>query len=281
MPDSILPFSCSPRLREFRLSSTSKDTREVVPDRRGNDLEEAFQIPRHWPRICGKDFGWGITRPLLCGWLGTVTPTWCTSPTFTVASEQTAVVHSSSIKARAGGDWIPIAWPHDDLQTEKSGGETLAAQYKKLGLRMLSEHASFTDGGNSVEAGVAEMIARMQTGRLIVASHLNDWWEEFRLYHRDNGRIVKEFDDALCATRYGLMMLRSARTQPDFSQGRVRMAGGLDYDPMNPSGSAQSSGLHTAGNPGVVWGNGRPAHLEAGNRKRSPRASGTDFDIFS
>jgi len=40
----------------------------------------------------------------------------------------------------------------------------------------------------------------------------NDWWEEFRLYHRKDGRVVKENDDLLCATRYAIMMLRHART---------------------------------------------------------------------
>jgi len=32
------------------------------------------------------------------------------------------------------------------------------------------------------------------------------------LYHRKDGRVVKENDDLLCATRYGVMMLRHART---------------------------------------------------------------------
>jgi len=38
-------------------------------------------------------------------------------------------------------------------------------------------------------------------------------WEEFRLYHRKDGKVVKEGDDLLCATRYGLMMLRYAKTK--------------------------------------------------------------------
>ena len=39
------------------------------------------------------------------------------------------------------------------------------------------------------------------------------WWEEFRLYHRKDGRVVKEGDDLMCATRYALMMLRHASTK--------------------------------------------------------------------
>jgi hypothetical protein len=44
--------------------------------------------------------------------------------------------------------------------------------------------------------------------------NLSDWLEEFRLYHRKNGRIVDERDDLMSATRYGRMMLRLARTKP-------------------------------------------------------------------
>ena len=40
--------------------------------------------------------------------------------------------------------------------------------------------------------------------------HLNDWWEEFGLYYRNDGVLVKEGDDLMAATRYALMMLRFA-----------------------------------------------------------------------
>ena len=41
--------------------------------------------------------------------------------------------------------------------------------------------------------------------------HLNDWFEEFRLYHRTDNRVVNEGDDLMSATRYALTMLRYAR----------------------------------------------------------------------
>jgi hypothetical protein len=43
-----------------------------------------------------------------------------------------------------------------------------------------------------------------------VFSSLLDWFEEFRLFHRKDGKVVKEGDDLLAATRYGMMMLRFA-----------------------------------------------------------------------
>jgi hypothetical protein len=77
---------------------------------------------------------------------------------------------------------------------------------------MWHEHAQFEDGSVSVEAGLMMMLSMMQTGRLKVFKHLNDWWEEFRLYHRKDGKVVKVGDDLMSATRYGIMMLRYART---------------------------------------------------------------------
>ncbi len=50
----------------------------------------------------------------------------------------------------------------------------------------------------------------MKTGKFRVFSALLDWFEEFRLFHRKDGKVVKEGDDLLAATRYGVMMLRFA-----------------------------------------------------------------------
>ena len=83
---------------------------------------------------------------------------------------------------------------------------------------MLLERATFEDGGNGVEAGIMEMLDRMQTGRLRVARTCTEWFEEFRLYHRKDGKVVKERDDALSATRYAIMMKRFAAPRPRKSQ---------------------------------------------------------------
>lgn len=180
-------------------------------------VEEAIKvspmpIPTHWPRICALDFGWGHKTAVV--WLAwdrdsdTVYVTDCYA-----AKETPVIIHAATIKAK--GDWIPVAWPHDGLQHDKGSGEQLAKQYREQGVNMLKERATFEDGSNGVEAGVSEMLTRMQTMRLRVFSHLTDWFEEFRLYHRKDGVIVKENDDIMAATRYALMMLRKAKTQAE------------------------------------------------------------------
>ena len=133
--------------------------------------------------------------------------------------EATPLIHSVAIKAR--GAWIPAAWPHDGLQHDKGSGEALANQYRKHGVNMLKDKATHApntkagekegEGGNGVEAGLMDMLDRMQTGRLKVAKHLNDWFEEFRLYHREEGKIVKIGDDLMAATRYAHMMRRFSK----------------------------------------------------------------------
>jgi Terminase RNaseH-like domain len=77
---------------------------------------------------------------------------------------------------------------------------------------MLHEHAQFEDGSVSVEAGLLDMLTRMEGGRFKVFRDLEDWFQEFRLYHRKDGKVVKEGDDLMSATRYGFVMLRYART---------------------------------------------------------------------
>jgi hypothetical protein len=106
------------------------------------------------------------------------------------------------------------AWPRDGKRpTLEGAGVPLMRQYADAGLDMMHEHAQFEDGGVSVEAGLMEMADRMRGGRWKVFKGQNDaWLEELRLYHRDaNGRVVAENDDAISASRYGLMMRRHAR----------------------------------------------------------------------
>jgi hypothetical protein len=114
---------------------------------------------------------------------------------------------------RPWGDWLPWSWPHDGLAHDKGSGDQLKALYAAQGLKMLPTRATFTDGTSGVEAGIADLLDRMQTGRFKVFMHLNDWFEEFGLYHRKDGLIVKENDDLMSATRYALMMIRFAQVK--------------------------------------------------------------------
>jgi phage terminase large subunit-like protein len=168
------------------------------------------EIPAHWPRIGGMDFGW--THPFAA-----VEIAWDrdTDVAYVIKThrlkEATPILHAAAIRSWGNLRW---AWPRDGRrQTLEGAGIPLAKQYREQGLDMLHEHAQFEDGSVSVEAGLMLMLDRMKTGKLRVFSDQLDWFEEFRLYHRKDGRVVAEGDDLLCATRYALMMLRFARTE--------------------------------------------------------------------
>lgn len=178
----------------------------------------SFPIPDHWPRIAGLDFGYDHpSAGVLMAWDRDADVLYVT--TAHRARENTPIMFTAAVKP--WGPW-PWAWPHDGLQHDKGSGEQLAKQYKDAGLNMLPERATFEDGTNGLEAGISEMLERMQTGRLKVFAHLLAWFEEFNLYHRKDGLIVKEHDDLLAATRYAIMMKRSAKTRSDLKPRRER-----------------------------------------------------------
>lgn len=178
---------------------------------------DAFDIPAHWPQIVGLDFGWD--HPTAAAKIAWDRDNDCIYVTAAYRKrESTPVIHAAAIKA--WGKW-PVSWPHDGLQHDKGSGEEIADQYRKNGLKMLHDKATHPpasgekegSGGNGVEAGIMDMLDRMKTGRWKVFSHLTEWFDEFRLYHRKDGKIVKEFDDLLSASRYALMMKRFAKTR--------------------------------------------------------------------
>lgn len=178
------------------------DSRILIP---------SFNVPSHWPLIGGLDFGWD--HPTAAAKLA-----WDRDNDIVYLirehrlSKATPKQHVMTIgDERSWGD-IPWAWPHDGEVADKGSGLQLAKQYKTAGLAMLDSHATFPNGSNSVEAGVLEMLERMNDGRWKVFDGVCPlWMEEFRLYHRDEGKIVKEYDDLISASRYAMMMLRHAR----------------------------------------------------------------------
>lgn len=166
-------------------------------------------VPPHWVKIWGIDFG--INHPFAAALI--------------LWDRDNDVVHvhhtiritdggplQHAVLLRTIGALVPIAWPHDgQIRGDRNTGTTMAQLYKHQGLKMLPMHATWPDGGFSTEAGILEMAERMEVGRFKVASHLSEFFEEFRMYHRKDGQIVKERDDILSATRIAIMMKRHAK----------------------------------------------------------------------
>lgn len=191
-------------------------------------------IPLHWCKIWGIDFG--INHPFAA-----VLMAWDKDNdiihilhTVRMSGEGNTVLpinHAAAMKPIGAG--VPVAWPQDGTARE-STGDPLSKTYKQQGLLMLPDHATWPEGGYSTEAGIIELQSRITTGRLKVAAHLSDWFEEYREYHRKDGLIVKIRDDLMSGTRVGLMMKRFARAVPlggiATRRSREEVADGVDFD---------------------------------------------------
>ena len=181
-------------------------------------LCDPIDIPDHWPRLCGIDFGWD--HPTAVTWIA-----WDRDSDIVYVydsyslRQETVPVHASAINAR--GKWIPVIWPMDGRQADKGSGKNLTEQYRKESVNMLREHFSNPPsqgmkegtGGNSVEAGIQQMLTRFQTKRLKIFKNQGKLLEELRMYHRKDGKIVPIHDDVISALRYCVMSLRKARVK--------------------------------------------------------------------
>lgn len=208
----------------------------VFPVAESTITVEPFAIPPHWGRINGLDMGWG--HPAAWAALAHDRDTDTVYVYDCWRAKETPVMNQAGMVIAKGLHTIPHAWPHDALQHDKGSGDQLMKQYAKFGLNMLQERAQFEQtaegkfGGNSLEAGIALMLTRMQARQLKVFSHLNDWFQEFRMYHRKDGIIVKLDEDILSATRYGLMMLRRAKSLAEINPQQAARRGHVAMDPF-------------------------------------------------
>ena len=192
---------------------------------------EPFPIPSYFRRLVGVDFG--IDHPVAGAWIAydadadIIYVTDCYRE-----RDWTAMQHAHRIKS--GGQWIPVAWPHDGMVRDKGGGETLKDQYQAHGANMLPYSARYDPdkgGGQAREPITMEILERMRTGRFKVFNHLNLWFEEKRRLHRKDGKIIPLNDDIESGTRYAMMMLRCAIS--DSEHGSKRPTSAVDdYDPL-------------------------------------------------
>ena len=221
----------SPERREAIISQYSENEREaraygrpmvgdglVFPVSEASIRVAPFPIPSHWPRIAGLDFGWDHPTAVCWCCYDRDTDTFYIYRTYR-QSKATVSIHAGQLLSQ--GQWIPVAWPHDGWVHDKASGKQLKDLYAELGVKMLPKHATFDDADNSnygFEAGITEMLDRMQTGRFKVFSTCEEFWQEFRGYHRVDGKVWKHDDDVLSAARYAMMMRRHGRTTTQAGQ---------------------------------------------------------------
>lgn len=164
---------------------------------------EDFELPVHWPRAFGMDTGWDWTAAVWGAWDRTTDTVYIYSAYKRGQAEPP--IHAEAIKAR--GDWIRGVG--DAAAINSYDGRSFLDIYRSLGLDVdLPDKA--------VEAGIQRVWERLSAGKLKVFASCRAWFDEYRLYRRDEkGRIVKADDHLMDASRYLVVSgLERARTRP-------------------------------------------------------------------
>ena len=197
----------------------------IFPVPHSEIMVDPFEIPTHWARIIGMDFGWDHpTAGALCAW---DRDSDCFYVTATYKQRREVIaIHAAAIN---GWGKYPVAWPHDGYKHDQTSGEQIAMLYRNHGLRMLPEHATNVSGGIGTEAPVQEMLEAMITGKFKIFSHCQALLDELGQYHRKAGKIVKIYDDVISSVRYAWMMRRFANTS---SKKIMPTETGIDYNPL-------------------------------------------------
>jgi len=182
---------------------------------------DPIPLPNHWPRIAAIDFGW--EHPTAVVWCA-IDPETDTFYVYDTYRQNKTSIPQHCLNLRRRNRAIPMAYPHDGHQHDKGSGAQLAQQYRDEGIQMMNTHftnppakdakakAKLSGKGNiNVEPGIAAMLNRMETGNFKVFSTCFDWFEEYRTYHRKEGKIVPLIDDLMSATRYAHQSIRYAK----------------------------------------------------------------------
>lgn len=150
-----------------------------------------FELPRFWPRAFGFDCALAGTTAAAWGALDRETGILYIYSVYRRSQAETAV-HAEAFKAR--GLWIPAVGDAADIID--ADRFQFIDRYRAHGF-----HVELPD--KSVETGIQSVYDRLSSGTLKVFASCTAWFEEFRLYQRDDrGRIVKKNDHIMDATRY-------------------------------------------------------------------------------
>lgn len=167
---------------------------------------DILPMPDYWPRGYGLDIGYAHPTAAVWGtWDRDSDIVYLYSEHYRNRAE--LAVHAAAIKMR--GDWIRGAADPSSGNATQIDGRRAISEYTKLGLRLVP-------ADNAVNAGIDAVYERLVSGRLKISTTLTSLRTEYRSYRRDeDGKIVKELDDALDAVRYLIMELgRVMRVKP-------------------------------------------------------------------
>jgi hypothetical protein len=191
-------WDSTPRhMRDARFKGTpSMGAGAIFPYEREEIECAPFKIPAHFARGYGMDFGWSKTAALFAAWDRDSDVVYLYSEHYRGHAEPS--VHADAVKAR--GEWLQGVGDYAGGSVAGEGKKVLDV-YRALGLNLI-------EAEKSLEAGLLAVDQRLSSGRLKVFSTCNNWFNEQRLYRRDdNGKVVKAHDHLMDCTRYIILKL--------------------------------------------------------------------------
>ena len=153
---------------------------------------DPLEIPAYWPCAFGMDARLTETAALWGAWDPQTDILYVYSEHFQSSAEP--AIHAHGIGSR--GKWIPGLLDPTANGRSQSDGFNLMRIYQELGLDLQSAM-------DSEQSGVCEVLQRMRAGRLKVFRTLENFFQQYRLYHRDeHGQVVKQNDLLMNCLRY-------------------------------------------------------------------------------
>lgn len=201
----------------------------IYPVNEGEFIIAPFLLPLHWPRSYGLDVGWNKTAAIFGAYNADEDTLYLYSEHYRGQAEPS--IHAEAIRAK--GNWIPGVVDPASRGRGQKDGEQLYQNYLDLGLKL-------SIAQNGVESGIFDVYQRLSTGRLKVFSTCQNWLAEYRVYRRDEkGKVVKEFDHLMDATRYLVVSgIDIAAFSPEYARsikGVAKPKHEFNYDPLDPN----------------------------------------------
>lgn len=157
-----------------------------------------FEIPDHWPRVYGIDFGWKNPTAVIFGAHDTNNDIIYLYAEYSI-SECTPQQHANNL-LHLGIDWIPGVYDPAGKQSQQSDGEKLISLYKKAGMTKMRP------AENDRQLGILTVLQRMRNGQLLIFESLKKTQAEIQKYAYDEKGVPQKKDDHLMdAMRYLVM----------------------------------------------------------------------------